>query len=1357
MKRVLYLFLPCVLFITLSIPAVAKENIGNRGKKSSGSEPVRRKLAAGCDPASNAVDLDINNVRARIMNGGDMWWDLVNNARYEIPKVTQSGGIRKHSLFAGALWIGGYNNNSLKEAGMTYRFNGASDFFPGPLDTNTVSIEYTDCKNWDQIWEITRKEIDDFRKDNSNISDAISKWPAHGLNGYDPEAMHSHFLAPFIDVDGDFRYHPENGDYPNVAGDQALWYVYNDMGNIHTETVAEAIGLELQTMAFAFTTNDEINNMTFYKTTIINRSGKRLDSTFFGQWVDADLGNYADDYVGCDTIRSLGICYNGDENDEGVFGYGSNPPSVGVDFFEGPNADVGDKKDNDRDGCIDCTLVPREDNPKIIDKVPDTELPEKWGMEYFVYYNNDVSDKGNPGAPEDYYHYLTGSWKNGDPILNGKDGFACPGCPRAKYMFPGDPRKSDEWSEVSAGNKPGDRRFLQSAGPFSLEPGAKNAVTVGVVWAKATTGGATGSLDQLKLADDKAQALYNDSFDIVDGPDAPDVTMRELDRKLVIALEDTKETERYKESIKNKDNKSITYRFQGYQIFQLKTATVTNAELSNPDRARLVAQVDLADEHSKLVNKVYDPEVGDYKKVVMVDGANEGLKHTFEITDDAFASGDKRLVNFKFYYYLVIAYAVADDPNEHVKYLPSRKAASGGQIKVYTGIPHRNNPEFGGTDLQSDYGYGPEIMRIEGMGNGNNIIDLSKATEEEILRTGHADKPVYAGGHGPVSVKIYDPTKIQNAQYELRMIDDTIKGSNPANNLLLSKGTRWKLTNLTTGETVIADTSIAFGNEQLIYSTEKVNGKEEKRSWGFSITVNHFSEPWHTRNFSMRNAYKDRNNGFMEATMRFEDESQRWLSGLADVDHNTNLGDKIPTPGNWIRAGKYGNAEKLNYAVEDMAVDTAPQIEAPPFDTGNVFVDPNQVYEGLLGGIIAPAALVARTLRGENNSPTLGLMPAIKSVSINSVRLQWTPNVDIVFTSDKSKWSECIVLEMGEDSSLNEGTMQKFQIRNHAGWMGETNAEGKPVYSADPDKRGKSLFPGYAINLETGDRLNMMFGEDSHLPSENGNDMIWNPTSTTINPAAGFLDVLSRYVWGGKHWIYVMNSVTPFNSAIKTRYDGCSKYYDIMRTSFDDPNKPSTGDQAKVFSNIAWVMAAMTAPDFKLNSVKEGIVPNDVRIRLRVSRPYTTYKPDNTVSENRNLPYYTFSTSNVSAVRSADAGKRALSMVGITPNPYYAGNQYEKSQLDSRVRIINLPTRCEVSIYTIDGTLVRRFTKDESHNTGLTYDGDYPTTYLDWDLKNQGGIPVSSGVYLIHVDGYELGETVMKWFGITKPIDLDTF
>jgi len=42
-------------------------------------------------------------------------------------------------------------------------------------------------------------------------------------------------------------------------------------------------------------------------------------------------------------------------------------------------------------------------------------------------------------------------------------------------------------------------------------------------------------------------------------------------------------------------------------------------------------------------------------------------------------------------------------------------------------------------------------------------------------------------------------------------------------------------------------------------------------------------------------------------------------------------------------------------------------------------------------------------------------------------------------------------------------------------------------------------------------------------------------------------------------------------------------------------------------------------------------------------------------------------------------------------------------------------------------------------------------------LLNQQRIPIASGMYIIHVDAGALGEKVVKWFGVMRPVDLDTF
>ena len=65
----------------------------------------------------------------------------------------------------------------------------------------------------------------------------------------------------------------------------------------------------------------------------------------------------------------------------------------------------------------------------------------------------------------------------------------------ADFMFPGNSDiwgwgtatngneevgKTSEWTEQTAGNAASDRRFMQSAGPFTLQPGAINYITVGI-------------------------------------------------------------------------------------------------------------------------------------------------------------------------------------------------------------------------------------------------------------------------------------------------------------------------------------------------------------------------------------------------------------------------------------------------------------------------------------------------------------------------------------------------------------------------------------------------------------------------------------------------------------------------------------------------------------------------------------------------------------------------------------------------------------------------------------------------------------------------------------------------------------
>ena len=109
----------------------------------------------------------------------------------------------------------------------------------------------------------------------------------------------------------------------------------------------------------------------------------------------------------------------------------------------------------------------------------------------------------------------------------------------------------------------------------------------------------------------------------------------------------------------------------------------------------------------------------------MVNGNDDGIKHSFKVTQDAFAQGDLTLVNFKKYYFMVLSYGYNNykdydpsDPNaldgQQKPYKAGRKSVRGGSIKSYVGIPHIPVPELGGTLQLTEYGSGPKITRVEG-------------------------------------------------------------------------------------------------------------------------------------------------------------------------------------------------------------------------------------------------------------------------------------------------------------------------------------------------------------------------------------------------------------------------------------------------------------------------------------------------------------------------------------------------------------------------------------------------------------------------------------------------------------------
>jgi hypothetical protein len=306
--------------------------------------------------------------------------------------------------------------------------------------------------------------------------------------------------------------------------------------------------------------------------------------------------------------------------------------------------------------------------------------------------------------------------------------------------------------------------------------------------------------------------------------------------------------------------------------------------------------------------------------------------------------------------------------------------------------------------------------------------------------------------------------------------------------------------------------------------------------------------------------------------------------------------------------------------------------------------------------------------------------------------------------------------------------------------------------------------------------------------------MLWNPTSLN-----DLMDGTQNYVMGGRHFIYVMNATSqPFYDIVNNSNSVVTSFrtpsYDAgrwalqMLSSLDrlmnyvgtnDVTRlicnhgvlagesttliPQRDSAALFFASVAWVNMPFVNPRYKFQNPID--IPCDVTIDIDVTSPYGRFLSPNgsavrlfpsATLQNDNYPMYMFElTPDISTLTGQATRKEAsksyqdsiLSLINVVPNPYYSYSQYETgSQLETKVRFVNVPLGSTISIYTVDGTLVRRL--GPTSGTATT---------LDWDLHNHNGIPIAGGVYLIHFKVPGIGERVVKWFGTMRPVDLNSF
>ena len=348
-----------------------------------------------------------NSHELRINANGNLGIDLTTLK----PASFLSGESEENAFFSQAgLWIVAESESGFYHTSVQYLSGLDSfDFWPGPIDTLTGQTGK--LEDWNNTSAISQVQIDyhkaNWERPNYQLADELKDWPAQGFDGF------AKYLAPFVDYNQNQVYDPENGDYPAIKGEKAVYCIFNDLQNEHTVSFGPKIGLEVQLMAYT----KENESGVFLEYFIINRSDIDYKNISVGFFISGECGNKLDNY--CGTLESFPqslFVYNADDYDE--------------DHFEW-------------------------EKPYILA----TFLNEN--LENSMAFTEGNLKNGQPLKNTDFINYSSGMWKDTTPLTFGQNGTSA-GMPVSYIYSQSDENSTSFWDEEFSSNTAGNRTILGS-------------------------------------------------------------------------------------------------------------------------------------------------------------------------------------------------------------------------------------------------------------------------------------------------------------------------------------------------------------------------------------------------------------------------------------------------------------------------------------------------------------------------------------------------------------------------------------------------------------------------------------------------------------------------------------------------------------------------------------------------------------------------------------------------------------------------------------------------------------------------------------------------------------------------------
>ncbi len=164
-----------------------------------------------------------------------------------------------------------------------------------------------------------------------------------------------------------------------------------------------------------------------------------------------------------------------------------------------------------------------------------------------------------------------------------------------------------------------------------------------------------------------------------------------------------------------------------------------------------------------------------------------------------------------------------------------------------------------------------------------------------------------------------------------------------------------------------------------------------------------------------------------------------------------------------------------------------------------------------------------------------------------------------------------------------------------------------------------------------------------------------------------------------------------------------------------------------------------------------GVHPSRLDWAYRFSFGSNTYEKGETAfiypnKINTDTDRFTFSTSAFFAGPTTAERKSLLDRVLPVPNPYFAySGHYENSYDVPVIKFTHMDQTATVRIFNLAGRLVRTLEKNDNSSS------------MTWDLRNEAGLKVASGMYIAHVKVPGVGEKILKLAIIQREERIDRY